>query len=865
MGPVHETRSMKEYVAGARFATRAVHEGHDPDDWKAKDVVPPITLSTTFKQFAPSHHAGFEYGRSGNPSRQCLERCIASLEDAKYGLCFSSGLSAMTTLLHLLKSGDHVISNDDLYGGSNRYFRKVLNRSDIQVTFVDMANHPDKVLSAMTPKTKMVWMETPTNPTMKLVDIKKVADMAHQQPGTIVVVDNTFMTPYFQKPLMLGADVSMHSVTKYINGHSDVIMGAVAINDEALYEELAFLQNSMGTVPSPFDCYLVTRSVRTLPLRMQAHMTAALIVARFLEKHPCVEKVLHPGLESHPQYELGKKQMQGHSGMLSFYIKGGLEESQIFFSHLKLFTLAESLGGFESLAELPALMTHSSVPDKQREELGIGNNLVRLSVGLEDPQDLIEELDHALRAAVSLFIFSGSSDLKEEAMSNKYNLKWNSHHAETFQSFENLRHREMFVDATLSCNGQFLKAHKLVLCAGSGYFERILNKEGSGTPTIHFYGIEMHLLKLLVEFMYCGEVEVPAMDLEKFIEVAENLEVKGLKGDKSKSSGSHNAVGGTTIPVSDVHDALAHKRKSAVQAWHGLGNSQYPPAKIPRSHAPIPQSRSQFTGSSSQQKEAAPCPSNAFLSHPEPSTSTSSDEVLIKDEADDEELNDIRDVDSAAAAAEEHQWDEQWDEQSGGSYCVEGMEGDPEKPLNVPAEVDPQMMKKIDYLVWMGEVSGSAGLKLYFCARCHYRSSSKRNAMRHRYTHMQTVEYVRNGVWKGQMGTQTLFFCGLCEYKTVQRSNAVSQHWRLHSSAKSYKCNSVEYVRDGIWKGTVSNGFPLFFCGSCDYKTSRRGNALYQHTRAHSSFKAYRCGRCSAAFKWKISLVNHMTLTHGGS
>ncbi|CAG0904165.1 unnamed protein product, partial [Darwinula stevensoni] len=280
-------------------------------------------------------------------------------------------------------------------------------------------------------------------------------------------------------------------------------------------------------------------------------------------------------------------------------------------------------------------------------------------------------------------------------MSNKYNLKWNSHHAETFQSFENLRHREMFVDVTLSCNGQFLKAHKLVLCAGSGYFERVLNKDGSGTPTIHFYGVEMHLLKLLVEFMYCGEVEVPAVDLEKFIEVAENLEVKGLKGDKSKSSGSHS-ISGTTIPVSDVQDALDHKRKSAVQAWSGLGDSQPSPAKLPRSYTSMPRLRSQFTGSNSQHKETLSVQprSQSLQTFPEAIMSTSTDEVMVKEETGEEEANIGLDVmnptPASTALMEEGQWDEQSQSDEMERTFAEGIEVEPDMPKNIPSEVDPQ-------------------------------------------------------------------------------------------------------------------------------------------------------------------------------
>ncbi|CAG0902300.1 unnamed protein product [Darwinula stevensoni] len=296
-------------------------------------------------------------------------------------------------------------------------------------------------------------------------------------------------------------------------------------------------------------------------------------------------------------------------------------------------------------------------------------------------------------------------------MSNKYNLKWNSHHAETFQSFENLRHREMFVDATLSCNGQFLKAHKLVLCAGSGYFERILNRDGPGTPTIHFYGVDMQLLKLLVEFMYCGEVEVPAMDLEKFIEVAENLEVKGLKGDKSKSSGSHGAVGGTTIPVSDVQDALAHKRKSSAPPWQDFDEPQFHPPKMPRSQPPMLRGRQQFIGPHSQQQKPVPSPSQVHQTQPEPSTSTSgsTEEVVIKEEGGGDEISDIHDeIDSASAAADEGEWDEQ----SQASYFAEGMEGEPETPVNIPPEVDPQNT----YLGYYNpEASSLSHVKLISC------------------------------------------------------------------------------------------------------------------------------------------------------
>ncbi|CAG0883919.1 unnamed protein product [Darwinula stevensoni] len=324
------------------------------------------------------------------------------------------------------------------------------------------------------------------------------------------------------------------------------------------------------------------------------------------------------------------------------------------------------------------------------------------------------------------------SNRKRHIMSNKYNLKWNTHHGETFASFETLRHREMFVDVTLSCNGQFLKAHKLVLCAGSGYFERILNKDGTGIPTIHFYGIEIHLLKFLVEFMYCGEVEVPEMDLEKFIEVAENLEVKGLKGDKSKSSGSHNAVGGTTIPVSDVHDALAHKRKSNVHSWQEFGESQFPPTKVPRSQAPVTQGRQHLVRPHSQQSKTAllPSTSEAHKSPSEPTRSASAEEVLIKDEEEEEdEVIDIPDVmNSTSAAAEQEELDH------ASLYAPEGVEGEPEAPLNIPSEVDPQTVTYVQSFIWCGKMK-TTGTKLYFCPVCPYVTTRKCNAESHSRKH----------------------------------------------------------------------------------------------------------------------------------
>lgn len=377
------------------FATKAIHVGQDAEQWTSRAVVPPISMSTTFKQFGPAQHAGFEYGRSGNPTRDVLEKCLASLDNGKYGLTFSSGLGATTTVITMLSAGDHIVAGDDLYGGTNRLLRNVAMKMNITVDFVDCTDLA-KVEAAVKPNTKLFWIETPTNPLLKVIDIEAVCHVAHKFPEVVVVVDNTFLSAYLQRPLDLGADIVMYSLTKYMNGHSDVIMGAAIMRDEALYEKLKFLQNAAGIVPSPFDCYLVNRSLKTLALRMERHKSNSLAVAKFLEKHPKVERVLHPGLPSHPQHELAKKQTYGHSGIMSFYIKGGIEESTVLLKALEVFTLAESLGGYESLAEVPSVMTHASVPAEQRAALGITDNLVRISVGLEDADDLIMDLKQAL-------------------------------------------------------------------------------------------------------------------------------------------------------------------------------------------------------------------------------------------------------------------------------------------------------------------------------------------------------------------------------------------------------------------------------------------------------------------------------------
>ncbi|XP_014208944.2 putative cystathionine gamma-lyase 2 [Copidosoma floridanum] len=392
---ISELEKMTANITG--FATKAIHAGQDPLQWSHRAVVPPIVMSTTFQQDAPAKHQGYEYGRSGNPSRNCLERCIAALENGRHCLVYSSGLGTTTSLMALLNTGDHIVCSDDVYGGTNRFFKKCLPRNNIDVTFVDACNIP-KVINSIQPHTKMIWLETPTNPLLKLADIREIVNkIKSQKPDIYIVVDNTFVTCYFQKPLELGADISMYSLTKYMNGHSDIIMGAVVTNRDDIGEKLRFYQNAMGIIPSPYDCALVNRSLKTLELRMQQHMKNGLAVGKFLENHSLVEKVLHPYLSSHPQHDLALKQMSGYSGMVSFYLKG---DSSKFLGALKIFTLAESLGGYESLAELPSVMTHASVPAAERENLGITDQLVRLSVGLETKEDLIADLNQALEYSI---------------------------------------------------------------------------------------------------------------------------------------------------------------------------------------------------------------------------------------------------------------------------------------------------------------------------------------------------------------------------------------------------------------------------------------------------------------------------------
>ncbi|XP_022900715.1 putative cystathionine gamma-lyase 2 isoform X2 [Onthophagus taurus] len=378
------------------FSTTAIHAGQDPDQWDSMCVVPPIVLSTTFKQFGPANFKKYEYGRSGNPSRDVLEQSLAALEKAKHAVCFASGLGSLTALMSVLSNGDHIICCDDMYGGNFRLLDKVGRKFGIESTCVDTTNL-DNIKNAIKANTKMIFIESPTNPLLKITDISGVAEIAKNNK-ILFAIDNTFLTPYLQRPLDLGADLSTYSLTKYMNGHSDVIMGAIVTNNTELAQQLRFLQNAMGIIPGPFDCSMVTRSLKTLSLRMQKHRSNAVAVANFLSTHPKVLKVIHPALPSHPQHELAKRQTSGHSGVFSFYIDGDLKASETFLKSIKVFTLAESLGGYESLAELPAIMTHASIPADVRKELGITDNFIRISVGLEDPEDLIGDLKNALEA-----------------------------------------------------------------------------------------------------------------------------------------------------------------------------------------------------------------------------------------------------------------------------------------------------------------------------------------------------------------------------------------------------------------------------------------------------------------------------------
>ncbi|WP_242346028.1 cystathionine gamma-synthase [Anaeromyxobacter terrae] len=378
------------------FETLAIHAGQSPDPTTGA-IMTPVYLTSTYVQESPGVHKGFEYSRTQNPTRHALQDCLAALEGARHGLAFASGLAATDAILHLLEAGDHVVASDDVYGGTFRIFDKVYRRHGLSFTYVDMSDARN-VERALTPRTKLVWIESPTNPMLKIVDLAAVAGIARAH-GARTVVDNTFATPYFQKPLALGIDLVAHSTTKYLNGHSDVIGGAAATNDPELHERLKFLQNAVGGVPSPMDSFLVLRGLKTLHVRMDRHAENALAIARWLEGHPQVERVTYPGLPSHPQHVLASRQMTGFGGMLTFVIRGGLGAARAFLENVKIFACAESLGGVESLIEHPAIMTHASVPKETREALGIADGFIRVSAGIERADDLLADLERGFAAA----------------------------------------------------------------------------------------------------------------------------------------------------------------------------------------------------------------------------------------------------------------------------------------------------------------------------------------------------------------------------------------------------------------------------------------------------------------------------------
>jgi cystathionine gamma-lyase len=377
-----------------KFATRTIHAGQEPDPTTGA-IMPPIYATSTYVQESPGVHKGYEYSRTQNPTRMAYERCVADLESGSHGFAFASGMAATGTILELVNSGGHILAMDDLYGGTRRLFSGVRERSaGIEFSYVDLSDL-DAAAAALRDDTAMVWIESPTNPLLKLVDLQAIAALA-KKSGALVVVDNTFATPYLQRPLELGADIVMHSATKFINGHSDMVGGIAVTGQEHLAKRLAYLQNSIGAVAGPFDSFLALRGVKTLDVRMERHCRSAQRIAEWLEQDERVEKVLYPGLPSHPQHELAKQQMPGFGGIVTFFIKGGLDDARRFLENCQVFSLAESLGGVESLVDHPAIMTHASVPAEERAKLGISDTLIRLSVGIEAVDDLIADLDQSL-------------------------------------------------------------------------------------------------------------------------------------------------------------------------------------------------------------------------------------------------------------------------------------------------------------------------------------------------------------------------------------------------------------------------------------------------------------------------------------
>jgi cystathionine beta-lyase/cystathionine gamma-synthase len=381
---------------GHRLETLCIHAGQEPDPIHGA-VMTPIVLASTFAQKSPGKYEDYDYSRAGNPTRSALEGCLAALEGAKHGVAFGSGCAATTAILLGLKSGDHVLCGDDVYGGTFRIFDKIMKQWGLEASFMDMSD-PVKVKAAMRPNTRLVWAETPSNPMLKIFDIAALAEIA-TKAGAQLAVDNTFATPMLQRPLDLGATMVVHSTTKYLNGHSDVVGGAVLTSDAALAEKLHFIQKSVGGVPSPFDCYMVLRGLKTLGVRMKQHVASARVIAERLEKNKQVERVFYPGLTSHKGHEIAARQMKAPGGMISFELAGGLKAATAFLESLRVFVCAESLGGVESLAEHPAIMTHASVPADARRLLGIGDGLIRLSVGLEAVEDLADDLDRGFQAA----------------------------------------------------------------------------------------------------------------------------------------------------------------------------------------------------------------------------------------------------------------------------------------------------------------------------------------------------------------------------------------------------------------------------------------------------------------------------------
>lgn len=377
-----------------KFSTKAIHVGQDADEATGATIVP-IYQTSTFTQDHVGVHKGYEYSRSGNPTRRALELCLASLENGAYAMAFASGLAANMGVLSVLRGGDEIVAVADLYGGTYRIFEQILKPQGIETKYI-WKGEADELDEAISDKTKIVWIESPTNPTLKLVDIRAFAEVAKRR-GVLLVVDNTFATPYAVNPLDLGADIVVHSTTKYIAGHSDTVGGAVVLNDEKLFAKIRFYQNAAGGVPGPFDSWLVLRGVKTLALRMREHEKNALAVARALESHPKVLNVNYPGLKSHPQHALAKSQTRNFGGMISFEVEGGREKAEKLIENLKIFSLAESLGGVESLVSLPSAMTHASIPREERLKRGVGDGLIRLSVGIEDVEDILEDLQNALK------------------------------------------------------------------------------------------------------------------------------------------------------------------------------------------------------------------------------------------------------------------------------------------------------------------------------------------------------------------------------------------------------------------------------------------------------------------------------------